>query len=202
MADATPQSPDSSPEAAPEIGKESFAALLDESLGSIERLEGSVLKGIVVAVEGDVAVVDVGLKSEGRVALKEFAEGGQPAEIEMGDEVEVFLERIENKNGEAMLSREKAKREEAWAQLEKAFEKNERVTGVIFGRVKGGFTVDLSGAVAFLPGSQVDIRPVRDVGPLMGSPQPFQILKSRAWSRTSPNMALSSTWAASTACCT
>jgi len=177
MADATPQSPDSSPEAAPEIGKESFAALLDESLGSIERLEGSVLKGIVVAVEGDVAVVDVGLKSEGRVALKEFAEGGQPAEIEMGDEVEVFLERIENKNGEAMLSREKAKREEAWAQLEKAFEKNERVTGVIFGRVKGGFTVDLSGAVAFLPGSQVDIRPVRDVGPLMGSPQPFQILK-------------------------
>jgi len=177
MADATPQSPDSSPEAAPEIGKESFAALLDESLGSIERLEGSVLKGIVVAVEGDVAVVDVGLKSEGRVALKEFAEGGQPAEIETGDEVEVFLERIENKNGEAMLSREKAKREEAWAQLEKAFEKNERVTGVIFGRVKGGFTVDLSGAVAFLPGSQVDIRPVRDVGPLMGSPQPFQILK-------------------------
>ncbi len=181
MADATPQSPESSPETAPELGpelgKESFAALLDESLGSIERLEGSVLKGIVVAVEGDVAVVDVGLKSEGRVALKEFAEGGQPAEIETGDEVEVFLERIENKNGEAMLSREKAKREEAWAQLEKAFEKNERVTGVIFGRVKGGFTVDLSGAVAFLPGSQVDIRPVRDVGPLMGSPQPFQILK-------------------------
>jgi small subunit ribosomal protein S1 len=181
MADATPQSPDSSPEPAPEItpdlGKESFAALLDESLGSVERLEGSVLKGTVVAIEGDVAVVDVGLKSEGRVALKEFAQGGQPAEIAEGDEVEVFLERIENKNGEAMLSREKAKREEAWVQLEKAFEKNERVTGVIFGRVKGGFTVDLSGAVAFLPGSQVDIRPVRDVGPLMGSPQPFQILK-------------------------
>jgi small subunit ribosomal protein S1 len=179
MADATPQSPESSPKPtpAPDLGKESFAALLDESLGSVERLEGSVLKGIVVAIEGDVAVVDVGLKSEGRVALKEFAQGGQPAELAAGDEVEVFLERIENKNGEAMLSREKAKREEAWVQLEKAFEKNERVTGIIFGRVKGGFTVDLSGAVAFLPGSQVDIRPVRDVGPLMGSPQPFQILK-------------------------
>jgi small subunit ribosomal protein S1 len=181
MADATPQSPDSSPETAheinPDLGKESFAALLDESLGSVEHLEGSVLKGTVVAIEGDVAVVDVGLKSEGRVALKEFAQGGQPAELAAGDEVEVFLERIENKNGEAMLSRAKAKREEAWVQLEKAFEKNERVTGIIFGRVKGGFTVDLSGAVAFLPGSQVDIRPVRDVGPLMGSPQPFQILK-------------------------
>jgi len=181
MADATPQSPDSSPETAheitPDLGKESFAALLDESLGSVEHLEGSVLKGTVVAIEGDVAVVDVGLKSEGRVALKEFAQGGQPAEIAEGDEVEVFLERIENKNGEAMLSRAKAKREEAWVQLEKAFEKNERVTGIIFGRVKGGFTVDLSGAGAFLPGSQVDIRPVRDVGPLMGSPQPFLILK-------------------------
>ena len=177
MADATPQSSKLSTEAPPDISKESFAALLDESLGSVERLEGSVLKGTVVAIEGDVAVVDVGLKSEGRVALKEFAQGGQPAEMAAGDEVEVFLERIENKNGEAVLSREKAKREEAWAQLETAFEKNERVTGIIFGRVKGGFTVDLSGAVAFLPGSQVDIRPVRDVGPLMGSPQPFQILK-------------------------
>jgi small subunit ribosomal protein S1 len=179
MADTAPQSPASSPETAPtpDLGKESFADLLDESLGKVERLEGSVLKGTVVAIEGDVAVVDVGLKSEGRVALKEFAQGGQSAELVAGDEVEVFLERIENKNGEAMLSREKAKREEAWVQLEKAFEKNERVTGVIFGRVKGGFTVDLSGAVAFLPGSQVDIRPVRDVGPLMGSPQPFQILK-------------------------
>jgi small subunit ribosomal protein S1 len=119
----------------------------------------------------------VGLKSEGRVALKEFAEAGRLPELQPGDEVEVFLERMENKNGEAVLSRDKAKREEAWVQLEKAFEKNERVTGVIFGRVKGGFTVDLSGAVAFLPGSQVDIRPVRDIGPLMGSPQPFQILK-------------------------
>ena len=159
------------------VGKESFAALLEESLGTSDRLEGTVLKGTVIAVEGDSVVVDVGLKSEGRVALKEFAEAGQRPELVPGDEVEVYLERMENKNGEAVLSREKAKREEAWVMLEKSFAKTERVTGIIFGRVKGGFTVDLSGAVAFLPGSQVDIRPVRDVSPLMGSPQPFQILK-------------------------
>jgi small subunit ribosomal protein S1 len=157
--------------------KESFAALLDESLGTDDSLEGKVLRGTIIAIEGDTAVVDVGLKSEGRVALKEFAEAGQMPEMKVGDEVEVYLERMENKNGEAMLSREKAKREEAWTQLAKAFNNNERVTGTIFGRVKGGFTVDLSGAVAFLPGSQVDIRPVRDVSPLMGTPQPFQILK-------------------------
>ena len=157
--------------------KESFAALLDESLGTEDGLEGKVLRGIIIAIDGDTAVVDVGLKSEGRVALKEFAEAGQMPELKAGDEVEVYLERMENKNGEAMLSREKAKREEAWTQLAKAFAANERVTGTIFGRVKGGFTVDLSGAVAFLPGSQVDIRPVRDVSPLMGTPQPFQILK-------------------------
>ena len=157
--------------------KESFAALLDESLGTEDGLEGKVLRGIIIAIEGDTAVIDVGLKSEGRVALKEFAEAGQMPELKAGDEVEVYLERMENKNGESMLSREKAKREEAWTQLAKAFNSNERVTGTIFGRVKGGFTVDLSGAVAFLPGSQVDIRPVRDVSPLMGTPQPFQILK-------------------------
>ena len=156
---------------------ESFAALLEESLGASENLEGSVIKGIIVAIENDDAVIDVGLKSEGRVALKEFAPPGQPPEIKVGDTVEVYLERMENRNGEAVLSREKARREEAWEKLEEAFEKGERVTGHIFGRVKGGFTVDLSGAVAFLPGSQVDIRPVRDVAPLMNSPQPFQILK-------------------------
>ncbi|MEX0809882.1 MAG: 30S ribosomal protein S1 [Dongiaceae bacterium] len=157
--------------------KESFAALLDESLGKSPSLEGSVLKGRVIAIENDFAIIDVGLKSEGRVPLKEFALPGQRPEIRPGDSVEVFLERMEDKHGEAMLSREKARREESWAKLEQSFKKNERVTGTIFGRVKGGFTVDLSGAVAFLPGSQVDIRPVRDVGPLMGSPQPFQILK-------------------------
>src|SRR6266481_4131184 len=157
--------------------KENFAALLEESLGAGNGLEGSVLKGIVVSIENDFALVDVGLKSEGRVQLKEFGQPGQKADIKIGDTVEVYLERMEDKNGEAVLSREKARREEAWTQLEKTFKENQRVTGIIFGRVKGGFTVDLSGAVAFLPGSQVDIRPVRDVGPLMGTPQPFQILK-------------------------
>ena len=157
-------------------GLNAFEAMLNESLGE-ESFEGSVVRGLVLAVENDMVLIDVGLKSEGRVPLKEFATPGQPAELKAGDEVEVFLDRMEDKNGEAVLSREKAKREEAWAQLEKAFEDQERVTGHIFGRVKGGFTVDLSGAVAFLPGSQVDIRPVRDVTPLMNTPQPFQILK-------------------------
>jgi small subunit ribosomal protein S1 len=158
-------------------GKESFAALLDESLGTASGLEGTVVKGRVLAVENDSVLIDVGLKSEGRVPLKEFSAPGRPAEIKPGDTVEVYLERMEDKNGEAQLSREKARREEAWTLLEKSFQANERVNGVIFGRVKGGFTVDLSGAVAFLPGSQVDIRPVRDITPLLGTPQPFQILK-------------------------
>jgi len=162
-----------------EIGlKENFAALLDESLGvGTSGLEGTVVKGRVISIENDIALIDVGLKSEGRVPLKEFGTGGAAPEINVGDIVEVFLERMEDKNGEASLSREKARREEAWTQLEKNFQSNERVTGTIFGRVKGGFTVDLNGAVAFLPGSQVDIRPVRDITPLLGSPQPFQILK-------------------------
>ncbi|HKX08130.1 MAG TPA: 30S ribosomal protein S1 [Stellaceae bacterium] len=157
--------------------KESFAALLEESLGSGGGLEGTVVKGRVIAIENDMVLIDVGLKSEGRVALKEFTPAGKAPEIKAGDTVEVYLERMEDKNGDAQLSREKARREEAWTQLEKHFQKNERVTGTIFGRVKGGFTVDLNGAVAFLPGSQVDIRPVRDITPLLGSPQPFQILK-------------------------
>ncbi len=161
----------------PTAGKESFAALLDESLGATSGLEGTVIKGTVIAVENDAVLIDVGLKSEGRVPLKEFAAPGKAAEIKAGDIVEVYLERMEDKNGEAQISREKARREEAWTQLEKNFQSNERVTGTIFGRVKGGFTVDLNGAVAFLPGSQVDIRPVRDITPLLGSPQPFQILK-------------------------
>ncbi len=163
--------------ASKEKGKESFAALLDETLGSAAGLEGTVIKGHVVAIENDMVLIDVGLKSEGRVPLKEFAAPGRAPELKAGDTVEVFLERMEGKNGEAQLSREKARREESWALLEKNFQANERVQGVIFGRVKGGFTVDLSGAVAFLPGSQVDIRPVRDITPLLGSPQPFQILK-------------------------
>jgi len=157
--------------------RDDFAAMLEASLGAAQSFEGRVVKGRVTAIENDMAVIDVGLKSEGRVALREFAMPGQKPEISVGDEVEVYVDRVENANGEAMLSRDRARREAAWDKLEKQYDAGERVEGVIFGRVKGGFTVDLSGAVAFLPGSQVDIRPVRDVGPLMNMPQPFQILK-------------------------
>ena len=158
-------------------GSEDFAALLDATLGPDTGFAGSVVTGKVIRVDDDYAVVDVGLKSEGRVPLKEFAPPGQKPEVKAGDVVELFVERYEDRDGSIVLSREKARREEAWTNLEKAFQANQRVNGVIFGRVKGGFTVDLGGAVAFLPGSQVDIRPVRDVQPLMGTPQPFQILK-------------------------
>ena len=158
--------------------RDDFAALLDEQLGGEnESFEGRVVKGTVTGIENDLAVIDVGLKSEGRVPLREFAGPGQKAEIEIGDEVEVYVDRVENAMGEAVLSRDRARREAAWDRLEHEFNDTARVEGVIFGRVKGGFTVDLGGAVAFLPGSQVDIRPVRDVGPLMDMPQPFQILK-------------------------
>jgi small subunit ribosomal protein S1 len=158
--------------------RDDFAAMLNESLGGEnEGFEGRVVKGIVTAIENDLAVIDVGLKSEGRVALREFASPGQKADLKVGDEVEVYVDRVENHQGEAMLSRDRARREAAWDKLETEFTAGNRVEGVIFGRVKGGFTVDLNGAVAFLPGSQVDIRPVRDVGPLMDLPQPFQILK-------------------------
>ncbi len=160
-----------------QVGAENFAALLEESFAEGGPREGKVVKGTVINVENDSVLIDVGLKSEGRVALKEFTAPGQDGEISVGDRVDVYLERMEDRNGEAVLSRERARREEAWTQLESAFKDNGRVSGTIFGRVKGGFTVDLSGAVAFLPGSQVDVRPVRDIGPLMGTPQPFQILK-------------------------
>ncbi len=156
---------------------EDFGALFEESQTTGGKSEGSVVKGIIVAIEKDVVIIDVGMKSEGRVPLREFSTGNTPAELLVGDEVEVYLEKIENKNGEAILSREKALREEAWVKLEKACANSERVDGVIFGRVKGGFTVDIQGAVAFLPGSQVDIRPIRDVTPLMHITQPFLILK-------------------------
>ncbi|MGR3289747.1 MAG: 30S ribosomal protein S1 [Paracoccaceae bacterium] len=156
---------------------EEFEALLNESFEIDTPKEGSVVKGKVIAIESGQAIIDVGYKMEGRVDLKEFANPGEEAEIAVGDEVEVFLDRVENARGEASISREKARREEAWDRLEKAAENEERVEGAIFGRVKGGFTVDLGGAVAFLPGSQVDVRPVRDAGPLMGLKQPFVILK-------------------------
>ena len=159
--------------------RDDFAALLDESLGGRDFMEGQVVHGLVVAIEKDFAIIDVGLKTEGRVSLKEFGigEGESKDPPKVGDSVEVFLERVENAMGEAVISREKARREEAWTRLEVVYEKNEPVMGAIVGRVKGGFTVDLGGASAFLPGSQVDIRPVRDVGPLMGKEQPFAILK-------------------------
>ncbi|WP_342076403.1 30S ribosomal protein S1 [Yoonia sp. SS1-5] len=156
---------------------EEFEALLNESFEMDTPAEGSVVKGKVIAIEAGQAIIDVGYKMEGRVDIKEFANPGEEAELAVGDTVEVFLRQVENARGEAVISREMARREEAWDRLEKAYADEERVDGAIFGRVKGGFTVDLGGAVAFLPGSQVDVRPVRDAGPLMGLKQPFQILK-------------------------
>ena len=157
--------------------RDDFAALLDESYGNNDAFEGSVVKGTIVGIEKDVAVIDIGLKTEGRVPMKEFTGQGREAAPKIGDQVEVYLERVENALGEAVISRDKARREESWVKLEQAFERQEKVEGIIFNQVKGGFTVDLDGAVAFLPRSQVDIRPVRDVAPLMNIPQPFQILK-------------------------
>jgi small subunit ribosomal protein S1 len=157
--------------------RDDFAALLNESFEKDDLYEGSVVKGRVVSIEKDLAVIDVGMKMEGRVPLREFGVGGKPGDLKIGDTVEVYLERVENALGEAVLSRDKARREESWIRLEEKFNKSEQVEGVIFNKVKGGFTVDLDGATAFLPGSQVDVRPVRDIGPLMHSPQPFKILK-------------------------
>ena len=157
--------------------RDDFAAMLEASLGKNQSFEGRVVKGIVTGIENDLAVIDVGLKSEGRIPLREFAGLDGLHGLTIGAEVEVFVDRVENANGEAMLSRDRARREASWDALETQHAAGERVEGIIFGRVKGGFTVDLNGAVAFLPGSQVDIRPVRDVTPLMNLPQPFQILK-------------------------
>ena len=157
--------------------KESFGELLDQSFQEMTSIEGSVVTGTVLSIEKDMILIDVGLKSEGRVPIREFGNDEDEIKIKAGDNVEVFIERLEDANGQAILSREKARREESWVNLEKALEKQQRVNGVIFGKVKGGFTVDLEGATAFLPGSQVDIRPIKDLSVLMGTPQPFQILK-------------------------
>src|SRR5690606_3631958 len=157
--------------------KEDFSSLLEESFKINNPKQGAVLKGRVIGLENDFVVVDVGLKSEGRIARREFTTPGKEFELKVGDLIDVFLERLEDREGNVVLSREKARREESWIDLEKAFEKGERINGIIYSRVKGGFTVDLGGATAFLPGSQVDIRPVKDVGPLMGTPHPFIILK-------------------------
>ncbi len=155
-----------------------FEAMLNETFGADDMMEGQVVEGTVVGLEKDLVVIDVGLKTEGRVPYKEFATpGAKDPEIKIGDKVEVYLERIENALGDAQLSREKARREESWIRLEKQFEAEEKVEGFIFSKVKGGFMVDLDGASAFLPGSQVDVRPIRDITPLMNQPQPFEILK-------------------------
>ncbi len=155
---------------------ESFADLFENSAAG-KLSEGSVVKGTIVGIEKDLAIIDVGLKSEGRIPLREFSVGGQAAEVRIGDVFDIYIERIEDRHGEAQLSREKALREEAWVKLEEIHKNQTKIEGVIFGRVKGGFTVDIKGAVAFLPGSQVDIRPIKDVTPLMNVPQPFLILK-------------------------
>ncbi|HEV2083146.1 MAG TPA: 30S ribosomal protein S1 [Brevundimonas sp.] len=157
--------------------RDDFAALLNDTLGERDLGEGQVVHGRVVGVEKDIIIIDVGLKTEGRIAAREFGIGEGAVIPKVGDDVEVYLERVENALGEAVISRDKARREEAWTRLEVVFADGQPVNGVIVGRVKGGFTVDLGGASAFLPGSQVDIRPVRDVGPLMGKEQPFAILK-------------------------
>jgi len=157
--------------------RDDFSALLDEQLQGRDLGEGQVVHGRVVGIEKDILIIDVGLKTEGRISIREFAIGEGSVVPKVGDNVEVYLERVENALGEAVISRDKARREEAWTRLEVVFAEGVPVNGAIVGRVKGGFTVDLGGASAFLPGSQVDIRPVRDVGPLMGKEQPFQILK-------------------------
>jgi small subunit ribosomal protein S1 len=157
--------------------KEDFATLLDNSLAGKKSFEGSVVKGLVVGIHNDIAIIDVGLKSEGRVPLKEFSGHGRTVDLRVGDTVDVYVERMEDKNGEALLSVEKARREAIWDELDKSYQEGALVNGVIFGKVKGGFAVDLDGAIAFLPGSQVDIRPIRDIGPLMNIVQPFKLLK-------------------------
>lgn len=154
-----------------------FASMFEASFETNSMEEGTVIKGIVTGIEKDAAIIDIGLKTEGRVDLREFYTPGEEISLKVGDEVDIYLERIENALGQAVLSRDKARREESWIKMAKFFEGEEPVKGAIVGRVKGGFTVDLGGINAFLPGSQVDIRPVRDVGPLMNETQPFMILK-------------------------
>ena len=160
-----------------QTSEENFSELLEQSLVSFNKKEGQIVRGTVLSVKNDSVVIDVGLKSEGRIPLREFFSPGEENNIKPGDTYDVLLEKLENKEGEAMLSREKARKEESWINLENCLEKKEQITGVITGRVKGGFTVDIGGAVAFLPGSQVDLRPIVDISPLINKPQPMLILK-------------------------
>lgn len=168
---------EATPETGPAAMRENFAELFEESVKATEQRPGTVVTGTVIAVENDAAIIDVGLKTEGKVPIREFTAHGRGEPPEVGDQVEVFLDRIENRNGEAVLSRDRARREQAWSDLSEAFEGHVKVTGVIHGRVKGGYTVDLMGASAFLPRSQVDIRPMRDASHLMNNPEEFYILK-------------------------
>jgi len=168
--------PDQSTQAS-DSSSEDFATLLDSVLAGKKSFEGSVVKGLIISIQNDIAVIDVGLKSEGRVPLKEFSSQGRTAELRVGDTVDVYVERMEDKNGEALLSVEKARREAVWGELDRSYQHGLLVNGVIFGKVKGGFAVDLDGAIAFLPGSQIDIRPIRDITPLMNIVQPFKLLK-------------------------
>lgn len=155
---------------------ENFAELLEQSFAKGKLYQGNVVKGRAVRLENEFIIVDVGLKSEGRISRKEFALDGS-GEPKIGDEIEVYVERMEDKNGEIVLSRERALRESLWIELEKVHQKNEQVIGQITQRVKGGFTVNVKGIVAFLPGSQLDIRPIRDLDHLMNIDQPFIIVK-------------------------
>ena len=159
------------------IEVESFADLFAEQIKIDEKKEGQVVKGTIISIENDMMIIDVGYKTEGRISIREFSGKGNSKLPVEGDIIDVYLEKVENRNGEAVLSREKARREESWGTLEKASEDKEKVNGTIFGRVKGGFSVDLDGAIAFLPGSQVDVRPTRDANHLVGSTQLFHILK-------------------------
>ncbi len=156
---------------------ENFSELLEQSLSEFKYKEGQIIKGTVLSIVNDTVVVDVGLKAEGRIPIKEFHSPGEEHSVKVGDKYDVYLEKLENKEGEALLSRERARKEESWSNLEKQQNQKEQVTGVITGRVKGGFAVDINGAVAFLPGSQVDLKPIKDISPLLNKPQPMIILK-------------------------
>jgi small subunit ribosomal protein S1 len=156
---------------------EDFAKMLEETPEGSADIIGKVIKGSVISMDKESALIDVGLKSEGRVSLKEFATPGRDLTLKIGDRVEVYVEKMEDRDGLIVLSHEKARREASWQELERAHKTNQTVNGIIFGRVKGGFTVDLNGAIAFLPASQLDVRPIKDITPFMGKEQPFQILK-------------------------
>ena len=156
---------------------ENFSELLEKSLSDFKYKEGAIVKGTVLSIINDTVVVDVGLKSEGRIPLKEFHSPGEEHSVKVGEKYDVYLEKLENKEGEALLSREKARKEESWINLEKIQDNQQQITGIITSRVKGGYAVDINGAVAFLPGSQVDLKPIKDIGPLLNKPQPMIILK-------------------------